>query len=141
MRAADEKRAFAERLRQALKRSPRRIETPTELAIQFSLRHPNSSVTPQAAQKWLSGRAVPTPDKIETLAEWLDVSATWLRHGVADAPRPGRKPVAALREPSSPTAAEWVVLERLRRLPEARRRLVEEIVEQFSLDEDAWRRP
>lgn len=141
MRDVDEKQAFAARLKQALKRSPKRIETPSELAIQFSLRHPNASVTSQAVQKWLAGRAIPTPDKIATLAEWLDVSPSWLRHGVADMPRPARGRSSGLQEPHPPTAAERELLERLRRLPEARRRLVEDIVEQFSLDADAWQRP
>lgn len=140
MRAADEKRAFSERLKQALKRSPKKIETPTDLATQFSLRS-NESITPQAAQKWLSGRAVPTADKIRTLAEWLDVSEAWLRYGVADAPRPARGRPPVMREPPMPSAEELLLLERLRRLPEARRRLVEEIVEQFLLDGDVWQRP
>ncbi len=40
-----------------------------------------------------------------------------------------------------PSASELALLERMRRLPEARRKLVEEIVEQFLLDGDVWQRP
>jgi transcriptional regulator with XRE-family HTH domain len=141
MRDPDEKRGFANRLKEALKRSPTKVDTPTELAAQFSWRYPESPITMQAAQKWLSGRSIPTPDKVEALADWLKVDKQWLRHGVAAQARPQpEKTKTAMREPHAPTAAEWKLLERLRRLPESRRQLVEEIVAQFALDEDAWSR-
>ena len=66
MRSMDEKREFADRLKQALKRGPKKIKTPSELALQFGLR--GKSVTAQAAQKWLTGAAMPTPDKIAAKA-------------------------------------------------------------------------
>jgi transcriptional regulator with XRE-family HTH domain len=143
MHSKDEKLAFAARLKQALKRSRKKIETPTDLATQFSLKS-NTSVTPQAAQKWLMGTAIPTPDKIAILAKWLDVSVKWLRYGVTDEvrpPRPPRRTSVLMGEPEAPSAAEWVLLERLRRMPEARRRLVEDLVEQLVLDWDAWKHP
>ena len=34
-----------------------------------------------AARKWLLGLALPTQDKLEVLARWLDVSIDWLRWG------------------------------------------------------------
>lgn len=144
MHTADEKQAFAARLRQALKRSPKKIQTATELAVQFSLRHPNAAITTQAAQKWLTGKARPTPDKIETLAQWLDVSPLWLRHGVPDPAPPARRKPHILAEPAAPgamlpSAKEQELLRRLRAMPEARRHLVEEIVEQFALDGEMWR--
>ena len=138
MRSMDEKREFAKRLKQALKLGPKTIETPSELAAQFDLL--GKPVTAQAAQKWLAGTAVPTPDKIAVLAKWLDVSEKWLSSGRTDEVRPPRRPVA-MREPHQPSAAEWAFLERLRRMPEARRKLVEELVEQFSLDAEVWKRP
>ncbi len=134
----DEKREFAKRLRKALKLGPRKIDTPSELAAQFDLL--GKPVTAQAAQKWLAGTATPTPDKIAALAKWLDVSEKWLRFGVTDEIQPPRRPVA-LREPHQPSASEWTFIERLRRMPEARRRLVEELVEQLSLDSEIWKRP
>ena len=138
MQVMDEKRAFALRLKQALKRSPKKIETAAELAVQFSLRHPDAAITPQAAQKWLTGRARPTPDKIETLATWLDVSPTWLRYGIADKRRPAKPRGAAEIQSLQSTADEQLLLQRLRRMPEARRLLVLEIVEQFSLEGEVW---
>lgn len=80
-KSLSEKAAFAERLKLALTRSRKKIHSPNELALQFNLRHSNSSISPQAAQKWLAGTACPTSDKIETLAHWLGVSAHWLRFG------------------------------------------------------------
>lgn len=139
MQKMDEKQAFSTRLRQALKRSPKKIETATELSVQFSLRHPEASITPQAAQKWLTGKARPTADKIETLAEWLDVSPMWLRHGIADKARPRSTSHAQKqKETFQPTAEEIHHLERLRAMPEARRLLVLGVVEQFALDSEVW---
>ena len=71
MTQPDEKQAFSLRLKQALKRSAKKIDTPTELALQFNLRHQNDSITVQAAQKWMTGKARPAVDKIETLAAML----------------------------------------------------------------------
>lgn len=76
-----EKKAFSERLRLALARGHKRAVGATELSLQFNLRYKNTPITPQAAQKWLSGQAIPTSDKIDTLAAWLKVSSHWLRYG------------------------------------------------------------
>ena len=137
----DDKQAFASRLRQALKRSPRKIETATQLAVQFSLRHPNASITAQAAQKWLTGKSRPTRDKVETLAQWLDVSPRWLLHGVSEEgyARPAKARRSAVSEAAPLTGAERELLRRLRAMPEARRHLIEELVEQFSLDDEVGR--
>jgi len=75
---------FAERLKLALTRNPKPIDSSAELAVQFNLRHPGSPVSQQATHKWLTGQARPTQDKISTLAEWLGVSAHWLRYGVPE---------------------------------------------------------
>jgi transcriptional regulator with XRE-family HTH domain len=137
----DEKLAFSQRLKLALKRSHKKIGTPTDLALQFNLRHSNDSVTPQAAQKWLSGKARPTVDKINTLAAWLNVSAQWLRYGIPE-PKPGKaaKPLPRTHAASqaSPNAEELRLLMRIRNLPEHRRHLVTEIIEQFSIEQEIW---
>lgn len=136
----DEKKAFAARLKQALKRSPKKIEAASELATQFNLRHPVEPITPQAAQKWLSGTARPTVDKIKTLADWLDVSEQWLRYGVTDMrrskPPKGAKPSD---ETIRPTEEELELIRRLRNLSAYRRQLVVGVIEQFSLDGEIWK--
>src|SRR5690242_15695098 len=81
--AKDDNQEFSKRLKLALSRSPKAIDTAAELALQFNLRHPKAPITPQAAQKWLSGLAKPTSDKIETLATWLNVSTHWLQFGTS----------------------------------------------------------
>jgi transcriptional regulator with XRE-family HTH domain len=140
-RSHDEKHAFALRLKQALKRSPKKVATPAELALQFNLRHPNEPISPQAAQKWLSGSAKPTPDKIDTLAAWLNVSAQWLRFGIAEKiqpspPRPSSKKTATNRDAFSDDEIQLIL--RMRSLSAHRRYLVTEIVEQFALEQEMW---
>lgn len=135
MRDLDEKQAFAKRLKQALRRSTKPVESPSELALQFNLRHPNEPITPQAAQKWLTGKARPTDDKIATLAAWLGVSATWLRFGVkvpSETPTKKRRPAAD--DSAAFTAQEIELIRCFRQLPEHRRRLLQELIEDLVLD-------
>lgn len=141
MSSSDEKHAFSLRLKQALKRSSKKVETPSDLALQFNLRHQNDSISPQAAQKWLSGQARPTPDKIETLADWLNVSAQWLRFGIAEkAPaqtaRPLSKKVATNRDAFSDDEIKLIL--RIRTLSAHQRYLITETVEQFALNHEMW---
>ncbi|MDN7623819.1 transcriptional regulator [Burkholderia cenocepacia] len=137
---SDEKKEFAARLKQALKRSPKRIETASELAIQFNLRHPAEPITPQAAQKWLTAAARPTVDKIKTLAAWLDVSEQWLRFGVTDMKRPPKSSQQVKAEKAiTPTPEELELIGRLRGLSAYQRQLVEGVIEQFSLDREVWK--
>jgi transcriptional regulator with XRE-family HTH domain len=142
MATQQEKSAFSLRLKQALKRSPKKINSPTELALNFNLRHVGDPVTPQAAQKWLAGTSLPTYEKIATLAEFLNVSLQWLRYGIAeDKPvaKATRKGLKAKAIASVPTADELKLLTALRAMPEHRRNLVIEIAEQFSLEQEMWR--
>jgi transcriptional regulator with XRE-family HTH domain len=139
----NEKEEFSLRLKKALKRSPKKVETPTQLALQFNLRWNGEPISQQAAQKWLTGLARPTVDKIEVLAEWLNVSAQWLRLGIAEE-RPqselGKKDAKGkIISLVTPTEDELALVDQLRNLSEHRRLLVLEIVEQFSLEQQIWR--
>lgn len=84
MYTPEEKAAFALRLRNSLKKVSAGVDTPAKLALQFSLRHSSEPITSQAAHKWLSGKAIPSKDKIATLAKWLNVSEHWLRFGAPE---------------------------------------------------------
>ena len=137
MKKLDDKQAFAARLRQALKRSPKKIETATDLAVQFSLRHSATAITTQSAHKWLTGKSRPTADKLKTLATWLDVSPTWLLYGTADRSKAPSQPKES--QPIVPTAEELQMIEKVRSLPESRRQLVQEIIEICQLDAEVWR--
>ncbi len=135
----DDKKAFAERLKTALKRLPKSIETATELAHKFNLKHQNEPITPQAAQKWLTGAAFPKADKLETLAEWLNVSAHWLKNGP---PPPLKKPTTAKRgQPAQPgqlSEKEARILTKLRSLSEHQVFIVAELIDQLALEREIW---
>lgn len=134
----DDKQAFSLRLKQALTRSSKKIESPSELALQFNLRHPSEPITPQAAHKWLTGKAMPTTDKLETLADWLGVPLQWLRFGIPEMAAKSRKKPAKAGDVGSLTAEETELIVRLRTMPEARRKLVLDLVGQLSLDGEMW---
>ena len=143
MPTPDEKRAFSERLKQALQRSPKKILTANDLALNFNLRHTSGEpITTQAAQKWLTGQAFPTIDKIATLAEWLNVPLQWLRFGIADerpTTQPGRKVNKTKAVAAPPSLEELKLIEALRAMPELRRELILGIVQQFALEQEMWR--
>lgn len=132
----EEKAAFARRLAMALRRSTEPVKGATELALRFNLRHPGNAVSPQTAHKWLTGRAIPTSDKLATLAAWLKVSEHWLHYG----PPPASRLKAGETEQSYRTAADKPTPEALRlaakiqALPAHRRYLIEELVDQLLQD-------
>ncbi|MDR2838260.1 MAG: hypothetical protein LBV49_06770 [Azonexus sp.] len=140
MAQTPEKLAFAARLKQAMKRSPKKISGPSELALQFNLRHRAGQITNQAAQKWLVGENRPAADKIETLAEMLQVSTQWLRYGIAETP-PAKQPATQGAAASRPalTMDELQLIDKFRALPEHQRFLVQDIIEQFFLQQEMWR--
>jgi hypothetical protein len=94
MRATLEREAFSQRLREALRRVGDDGSSPTRLAREFNRRYPGRPITLHAARKWLQGEALPAQDKMRVLADWLGVSAEWLRFGE------GGKPSPSLREPA-----------------------------------------
>ncbi len=139
----DEKSAFAQRLALALRRNPEPVHGATELALRFNLRHRGAAISPQTAHKWLSGRAIPTADKIATLAEWLRVSPHWLHYGPPPASEHDGVPGAAQsRDPYAaapatglaPSPESLALAARIELLPPHRRYLVEELVAQLLQD-------
>jgi transcriptional regulator with XRE-family HTH domain len=81
---ATEGEDFSKRLQKALQDANYSLYGPTGLARQFNARFAGPPVSVHAARKWLIGKAIPTQDKIRTLAEWLVVPAEWLRFGGYD---------------------------------------------------------
>ncbi len=141
MPIADDKLAFAERLKSALKRAPKKVQTAAQLAHEFNLRHPNEPVSPQGAAKWLKGTAKPSGDKMETLATWLNVTPHWLAYGPA--PVVAKKPAAGKRgaqgfQPGQLSEKEAKLLSRFRALSEHQAFLVAEIVEQMAVEREVW---
>lgn len=84
MKIETEKEKFSARLHIALNIAfPKGLKT-SQIATKFNLQHPNEPVTQQAVHKWLNGLAIPSADKIETLALWLNVKPEWLRYGIEE---------------------------------------------------------
>lgn len=81
MHTESDKLEFSKRLKVALELAGLSQLSLAEIANKFNLRHPNKPITPQAVHNWLIGQSIPTPDKIETLSKWLNISADWLRYG------------------------------------------------------------
>lgn len=125
-----EKAAFSKRLELALRRSTDPVDGATELALRFNLRHPGTAVSPQTAHKWLTGRAIPTKDKLATLSKWLNVSEHWLHYG----PPPAKAENAAKGKggsKASPSPEAIKLAQQIQTLPPHRRYLVEELVKQL----------
>lgn len=99
MALGDEKQSFSRRLREALKRADTAARGPAAIAREFNLRYGGTPVTVQAVHKWISGKALPSQDKLRALSLWLEVSPQWLRFGDPDAPsgRTARQETAGYR--------------------------------------------
>lgn len=127
MPTIDEKTAFSKRLKLALRRSPDPVNGATELALRFSLRHNGDPVTAQTAHKWITGRAIPTNDKLATIAKWLNVDAHWLHYGPPS--KMALQPVDAIATKPAPELIALAV--KIQALQPHQRYLVEELVEQL----------
>lgn len=55
--------------------------SPTILQREYNSLSNRAPITIHAARKWLMGEAIPTQGRIQILAEWLNVSPSWLRFG------------------------------------------------------------
>lgn len=80
--ASNERSNFADRLQSALI-AAKEPTGATAFARAYNLRAKGASVTAHAGRKWLKGEAIPTHEKIQIMAKWLNVHASWLRFGDA----------------------------------------------------------
>ena len=78
---SNERESFSLRLQQTLRNAHHSPDSPTELVRDFNIRFSGPPITVHAARKWLVGEAIPTQDKMRTLAQWLGVPVDWLRFG------------------------------------------------------------
>jgi transcriptional regulator with XRE-family HTH domain len=83
MKPSIEREEFSQRLQQALTNAAYSPDSPTQLAREFNVRFVGRPITVHAARKWLVGEAIPTQEKLRTLAQWLGVPAEWLRFGAS----------------------------------------------------------
>jgi transcriptional regulator with XRE-family HTH domain len=139
MPTVEEKAAFADRLKLALRRVPEKPEGPTEVARYFNLRYHGEPVSTQTVDKWLKGRTIPKLDKLETLATALGVDLHWLHYGPASAgaTKTKPKPKAPARDEKYPVSPETLELAtKIESLTPHHRYLLQELIAQFYEDID-----
>jgi transcriptional regulator with XRE-family HTH domain len=129
MPTSKEKSAFAKRLQDQIAR--KNVKGGTQLARQFNLLHRGEApVSPQTAHKWLTGRTIPTPDKLQTLADWLGVGMHWLHYGPPPPVDLKSKPLApGEKYPLTPEAIQ--LASKIEALDPKDRHFLEEFVERL----------
>jgi transcriptional regulator with XRE-family HTH domain len=119
---SNEREGFSLRLQQTLRNAHHSPDSPTELARDFNARFEGPPITVHAARKWLVGEAIPTQDKLRTLADWLGVPVDWLRFG-GEEDRSDNRGTSANGRPE-----DMKLLSDLRLLSEGDRQIVREFV-------------
>jgi transcriptional regulator with XRE-family HTH domain len=123
MKASIEREDFSSRLQQALRNADYSPDSPTLLAREFNIRFAGRPITVHAARKWLVGEAIPTQEKLRTLAQWLGVPAEWLRFGGQES-----QPQAGGAEPARFESADVKLIADLQRLDEHYQLIAREII-------------
>jgi transcriptional regulator with XRE-family HTH domain len=132
MPTPQEKAAFSERLKFCMTRVPERLRGATDLSNKFNLKYKGESVSAQTAHKWLTGRSIPTVDKLETLAEWFKVDLHWLHYGPPPSGVPQTTPKPLAPDEQYPASEETIELaSKIEALSPHHRYLVEELIAQF----------
>lgn len=72
MRNENEKNLFAQRLALAMKAKGYEAK-PSVLEREFNLNYSGKPMTLHGVRKWLIGEAIPSGDKLLTLAKWLEI--------------------------------------------------------------------
>ncbi len=127
MKISTEREDFSERLQQALRNAGYPADSPTLMAREFNVRFAGHAITVHAARKWLVGEAIPTQEKLRTIAQWLGVGAEWLRFGGIDA-GDAAVPGSAGDLHSRFNSADIKLIADLQRLDEHNRQLAREII-------------
>ncbi|WP_024537211.1 hypothetical protein [Comamonas badia] len=124
----DEKIEFSDRLRQAMKDAGY-AASPSVLEHEFNLRWRGRSISNQAAWSWINHKAIPTQDKVQVLAEWLNIEPEVLRFGEAV-----RKSVLARRQRWDEGVGhlERETFDAFLQLPAPQRKLIREVILTFA---------
>ena len=123
MKVSTEREDFSARLQVALRNASYPPDSPTQLSREFNVRFSGRPITVHAARKWLVGEAIPTQEKLRTLAQWLGVPAEWLRFG-GDLDHNGNRPDPSLRFESS----DVKLIADLQRLDESHQIIAREVI-------------
>lgn len=124
----NEAQMFSQRLQDSMLKAGYEIR-PVVLEREFNQRYWGKSVTVQAVRRWLFGEAIPNQDRLQVLAEWLNVDPHWLRFGekLSGSVQQQRK-----RWDANMTPQERQVVETFMSLPPEKRKMVGEIVFAFA---------
>ncbi|THF64103.1 hypothetical protein E6C76_15900 [Pseudothauera nasutitermitis] len=96
------------------------------MAREFNRRYPGAPVTLHATRKWLEGEAIPAQDKLRVLADWLGVTAEWLRFGQGHA-------LAGMREQNR--QFDYQLMRDIAALTEAHQQVVRDLVRSLQRSE------
>lgn len=120
-----EAQQFSERLKQAMTNNRYELR-PVVLEREFNRRYWGPPVSFQAARRWLLGEAIPTQDRLQVLAEWLDVDPHWLRFGekLTGSVKQQRKRWDAKMSPQ-----EREIIEVFLNLPAEKRKIAGEVIQ------------
>jgi transcriptional regulator with XRE-family HTH domain len=123
----DEKTEFSQRLRKAIEDAGYSLR-PTVLEREFNTRYWGRPVTVQAVRRWLRGEAIPAQEKLQVLAEWLNVEPHALRFGEQAA-----ESIRAKRQQWDEALdyQERETIEGYLSLPIAQRKIVRAVIEAF----------
>jgi len=120
----NEAQMFSQRLQESMLAAGYEIR-PVVLEREFNQRYWGKSVSVQAVRRWLLGDAIPTQDRLQVLAEWLNVDPHWLRFGekLSGSVTQQRKRWDAKMSPEERHAIEVFL-----QLPPEKRKMVGEII-------------
>jgi len=118
-----EKEAFARRLLEAMRELPVAAKPGTKHGVNASALQKVAGVTREMARRYVEGMAIPNPDTMRLIADWLEVRVAWLRDG-EEPKRPvtGRRPISeidAMMSAASPRSQR--VIRRIKEAAEAGR--------------------
>ena len=129
----DEKAEFSQRLRKCMEDAGYTVR-PIVLEREFNQRYWGQPVTVQAVRRWLRGEAIPSQDKMQVLAEWLNVEPHLLRYGEQVS---GRVKAKQKRWDEGIGYQEREVFEAFLKLPVAQRKVVREVILAFVKADEA----
>jgi len=87
-----EKRDFSQRLITAMRAVPVGRRPKTKHGVDVAALQRETGVTREMARRYLEGEAIPGPDRLRAIAEWLGVRFGWLRDGEGPMWPTGRLP-------------------------------------------------
>lgn len=127
----DQATEFSQRLKEAMTAAGYLVR-PIVLEREFNTRYWGRPVTVQAVCRWLRGEAIPSQEKLQVLADWLNIEPHILRFG--------EEPMKAVREKRKRWDEgigyqEREVFEAFLSLPAAQRKAVREIILGLALAE------